>query len=81
MESQYADERCVSRGCLSPDETMLATSGWSGDCKIWGIPSSNKITTLKGHSDRVISVRFHPRCGLSLDGESCANVATASADK
>ena len=32
-ESQYADDRCVSRGCLSPNEELFATSGWSG---IWG---------------------------------------------
>ena len=37
-ESQYADDRCVSRGCLSPDELLFATSGWSSDCKVWGVP-------------------------------------------
>lgn len=37
-ESQYADDRCVSRGCLSPAEDLFATSGWSSDCKVWGVP-------------------------------------------
>lgn len=37
-ESQYADDRCVSRGTLSPDEELFATSGWSGICKVWGVP-------------------------------------------
>ena len=37
-ESQYADDRCVSRGTLSPDEELFATSGWSGECKVWGVP-------------------------------------------
>ena len=50
----------MSRGTLSPDETLFATSGWSGDCKVWGIPDCMKKTTLKGHNDRVISIRFHP---------------------
>lgn len=38
VASQYADERCVSRGDLSYDNQFYATSGWSGDCKVWGIP-------------------------------------------
>jgi len=38
IESQYADDRCVSRGCLSPDEELFATAGWSGQCKVWGVP-------------------------------------------
>ena len=59
-QSQYADDRCVSRGVLSDDESLLATSGWSGDAKVWSIPSCDLKTTLKGHTDRVISVRFHP---------------------
>lgn len=31
-ESQYADDRCVSRGVLSPSEELFATAGWSGNC-------------------------------------------------
>lgn len=38
VASQYADERCVSRGDLSPNEEFYATAGWSGDCKVWGVP-------------------------------------------
>lgn len=38
VASQYADERCVSRGDLSYDNELFATAGWSGDCKVWGIP-------------------------------------------
>ena len=59
-ESQYADERCVSRGVFSPDQSMFGTSGWSGDCKVWTVPNCDKKTTLKGHTDRAISIRFHP---------------------
>lgn len=77
--SQFADNRCVSRGCLSPDETLFATSGWSGDCKVWGVPDCQLRTELKGHSDRVVNIRFHPMTGkIAADGP---NIATASADK
>lgn len=80
-ESQYADDRCVSRGCLSPNEELFATSGWSGDCKVWGIPDCLLRTTLKGHTDRVISIRFHPDSGTSLAANCASNLATASADR
>jgi U4/U6 small nuclear ribonucleoprotein PRP4 len=77
-ESQYADTRCVSRGCLSPDEQLFATSGWSGNCNIWGVPDCQLRTELKGHKDRVVNIRFHPQAGqIQEDGP---NVATASAD-
>jgi U4/U6 small nuclear ribonucleoprotein PRP4 len=59
-ESQYADDRCVSRGCLSPNEELFATSGWSGICKVWGIPDCEIRTELRGHNDRVNCIRFHP---------------------
>ena len=78
QESQSADERCVSRGCLSPDEELFATAGWSGTCRVWGVPDCQIRTELKGHSDRVINIRFHPQAGqISPDGP---NIATASAD-
>jgi len=60
VESQYADDRCVSRGALSPDEELFATSGWSGICRVWGVPDCQLRTELKGHSDRVMNIRFHP---------------------
>lgn len=60
QESQYADDRCVSRGALSPDEELFATSGWSGACRIWGIPDCQLRTELLGHTDRVVNIRWHP---------------------
>lgn len=63
QESQYADDRCVSRGCLSPDEELFATSGWSGICRVWGVPDCQLRTELKGHTDRVVNIRFHPMSG------------------
>ena len=77
-ESQYADDRSVSRGCLSPDEELFATSGWSGDCKVWGVPDCELRTELKGHTDRVVNIRFHPMAG-KID-QNGPNIATASAD-
>ena len=50
----------MSRGCLSPCEEFYATSGWNGECKVWGIPDCEQKTILKGHTDRAISIKFHP---------------------
>ncbi|CAI2364734.1 unnamed protein product [Moneuplotes crassus] len=84
MASQYADERCVSRGDLSKDNKLFATSGWSGESKVWGLPEGEEYTfdlctELKGHRDRVIHIRFHPRSTVDLDPDG-PNLATASAD-
>ena len=79
-ESQYADDRCVSRGCLSPNEELFATSGWSGICKVWGIPDCAVRTELRGHTDRVNCIKFHPLSTLQLP-EDGPNIATASADE
>lgn len=77
-ESQYGDDRNVSRGAISPDETLFATSGWSGTSKIWGIPDCQVRTELRGHTDRVNCIKFHPFTGdIPEDGP---NVATSSAD-
>lgn len=77
--SQYGDERCISKASLSPDESLLATAGWSGVCKIWGIPDCQLRTELKGHEDKVLTVNFHPMAGMGLS-ENGPNVATGSAD-
>lgn len=78
-ESQYADDRCVSRGALSPNEELFATSGWSGLCKVWGVPDCQIRTELRGHNDRVNSIKFHPYSTIHLP-EDGPNIITASAD-
>lgn len=80
VASQYADTRCVSRGVLSPDEKLFATSGWSGECKLWSLPDCNLVSNLSGHKDRVISIKFHPESTKTLPASSPANLASASAD-
>lgn len=69
----------MSRGALSPNEELFATSGWSGSCKVYGIPDCQLRTELKGHSDRVNYIRFHPYATTHLP-EDGPNIATASAD-
>jgi len=64
---------------LAPNEELFATSGWSGVAKIWGIPDCELRTELRGHTDRINSIKFHPFSTVHLP-EDGPNVATASAD-
>ncbi len=77
--SQYADERCVARGCLSPDDSHFVTAGWEGKARVWRIPECECAAELVGHTERVISAAFHPQALGSLS-EYGPNIATASAD-
>lgn len=70
--SEIGDDRPLSGCAFSPDASLLATSGWSGITKIWSIPDLEKVTALKGHTERITSVAFSPM------GK---HVATASADR
>lgn len=65
---------------MSPDEELFATSGWSGHCKVWGIPDCAIRTELRAHTDRVNCIRFHPHSTISLP-EDGPNIATCSADQ
>jgi U4/U6 small nuclear ribonucleoprotein PRP4 len=76
--SQFADPSCVSKGVFSPDGKYFATSGWSGLCKVWKIPSCDLQTTLLGHHNRAIDIQFHPHFGT--DANNPISLATSGAD-
>ncbi|KAJ1969447.1 hypothetical protein IWQ62_000614 [Dispira parvispora] len=77
--SQVADSRPISACRFSPNSKLLVTGAWSGQCKLWKIPSCEMSQTLQGHTDRVSTVDFHPRATVGLD-PSVANLATGGAD-
>lgn len=79
VSSQYADERGCSRGAISPDDKFYAVAGWSGNCQIFNIPDLNRVTSLKGHKDRVNSLAFHPGFNKYLPARG-PNIATGSCD-
>ncbi|XP_054289834.1 U4/U6 small nuclear ribonucleoprotein Prp4-like [Macrosteles quadrilineatus] len=62
--SQIGDTRPLSYCSFSPDSTMLATSSWSGLCKLWSVPDCQQVRTLKGHTCNVGAIVFHPKVGL-----------------
>lgn len=79
VSSQYADERGCSRGALSPNDKYYGVAGWSGQCTIFDVPNLNKVTVLKGHTDKVNSIAFHPRSQTEIPPMG-PNIATGSSD-
>ncbi|BBM98085.1 U4/U6 small nuclear ribonucleoprotein PRP4 [Marchantia polymorpha subsp. ruderalis] len=77
--SEIGDERPLSGFALSPDGFLLATSSWSGHTKLWEVPAVKKTVVLKGHTERVTGVAFHPQSCKNLSS-SAGNIATGSAD-
>ncbi|KAL1758159.1 WD40-repeat-containing domain protein [Schizophyllum commune] len=79
LGSQIGDERPISQVRFSPNNEMLATGSWSGCVRLWRVPSCTPIRTLRGHSDRVGGVAWHPQATLSL-GPDQVNIASGAGD-
>ncbi|XP_066900825.1 U4/U6 small nuclear ribonucleoprotein Prp4 [Halyomorpha halys] len=73
--SQIGDTRPISYCSFSPDSQKLATSSWSGLCKLWSVPDCNEIRTLRGHSCNVCAIEWHPKAGA--EGSVCSLASCA----
>ncbi|CAI5981903.1 unnamed protein product [Closterium sp. NIES-64] len=78
--SEIGDERPISACALSPDASLVATSGWSAACRLWSLPAVRAAGALRGHSERATCVAWHPHALSSLPA-SGPNLATAGADR
>lgn len=65
LGSQIGDERPISQVRFAPNNDILATGSWSGTVKLWNVPACTPIRSLRGHSDRVGGVAWHPQATLS----------------
>jgi len=79
LSSQVGDERPLTSCAFSPEAKIVMTGGASGVCKLWDPVSCSEIMILKGHSNKVTGVQFHPFSGFSLS-PSVVNLATCAAD-
>lgn len=70
--SEIGDDRPLSGCSFSHDGKLLATCALSGVAKIWSMPQVNKVSALKGHTERATDVAFSPALN---------HLATASADR
>ncbi|CAL1715039.1 unnamed protein product [Somion occarium] len=79
LGSQIGDDRPISQVRFSPNNKILATGSWSGNVKLWNVPSCTPIRTLRGHSDRVGGVAWHPQATRSLS-EDAVNLVSGAGD-
>jgi U4/U6 small nuclear ribonucleoprotein PRP4 len=79
LGSQTCDTRPVSIVRFSPDGKLLGTGSWSGGVRLWHVPSARERNPLRGHTDKVGGLAWHPESTLS-QSESVVNLATGAAD-
>lgn len=77
--SQIGDSRPLSYCEFSPNGKLLATSSWSGVCKLWTVPDGNELRVLKGHNERVGAITFHPRATIDME-ETALNMVSCDSD-
>ncbi|KAF9114967.1 hypothetical protein BGX27_009295 [Mortierella sp. AM989] len=77
--SQIGDERPLSQCSFSPDSNFLATGSFGGLCKIWSVPDSKLVHTLRGHTDKIGGVKWHPEAHISQD-RGAVNLASGGGD-
>lgn len=64
--SQIGDERGCSRGAISPDDSLYAVAGWSGQVTLFNTVNIEPILKLNGHTDKVNSAIFKEENKKSL---------------
>ncbi|KAJ3839699.1 U4/U6 snRNP-specific spliceosomal protein [Lentinula raphanica] len=79
LGSQIGDERPISQVRFSPNNEILVTGSWSGTVRLWNVPACTPIRSLRGHSDRVGGVAWHPQATLSQSPDS-VNLVSGAAD-
>jgi WD40 repeat protein len=65
------DDTSVTCVAWSPDGRMLATGGYGDTVKLWDASNGTLLQTLRGDSDRVVSLAWSP------DGKMLASVSDA----
>ncbi|KAF7308772.1 WD-REPEATS-REGION domain-containing protein [Mycena kentingensis (nom. inval.)] len=79
LGSQIGDERPISQVRFSPNNEILATGSWSGTVKLWNVPACTPIRSLRGHSDRVGGVAWHPKA-TKAQNPSMVNLVSGAGD-
>ncbi|KAF8977443.1 hypothetical protein BGZ46_007383 [Entomortierella lignicola] len=77
--SQIGDDRPLSQCSFSPDSKFLATGSFGGLCKIWSVPDSKLVHTLRGHTDKIGGLKWHPDAHISQD-RGAVNLASGGGD-
>lgn len=54
------------RIAISHDNTVFASGDSDGGIRLWDIAKQKEICTLRGHSDRIIDLSFHPEKNILM---------------
>jgi U4/U6 small nuclear ribonucleoprotein PRP4 len=76
VSSTIGDHRPLSSVSFNKDGSLIATTSWAGQCKVWEVGTSNLRFELNAHAERAQCVRFFPRA----ESTSTVNFATGGAD-
>jgi len=79
QSSEVGDDRPMSSCAISPDSKLIATSGWSGLCKIFDAKTLQITKILKGHRERASSIVWHPNA-CNSQSSSAINLASGGVD-
>ncbi|KAJ2918692.1 hypothetical protein MD484_g1787, partial [Candolleomyces efflorescens] len=79
LGSQIGDERPISLVRFAPNNKTLATGSWSGTVKLWNVPACTEIRALRGHSDKVGGIAWHPAATLT-QSEETANLVSGGGE-
>eukprot|EP01129_Flabellula_baltica_P010351 TRINITY_DN4369_c0_g1_i2.p1 TRINITY_DN4369_c0_g1~~TRINITY_DN4369_c0_g1_i2.p1 ORF type:complete len:306 (-),score=59.57 TRINITY_DN4369_c0_g1_i2:579-1496(-) len=79
--STVGDEtRPLSSVNFSPCGEYIATSSWSGLCKLWHLDTSTEVRALQGHTERAQFIDFYPEA-RAIDSEELAMVSCGADSK
>jgi U4/U6 small nuclear ribonucleoprotein PRP4 len=76
---QLGDERPIGFCEFSPNSKLLGTASWSGLLKLYSVPESECLFTLRGHKDRVSSFNWFPTATTSQP-RSSVNLVSGGTD-
>lgn len=77
--TQIAGDRPISIARFSPDSKLIAAGNLGGGIKLFSIPDLEEKGLLRGHTDRVGGIDWHPQSTLGLSNEA-ANLASGAGD-
>jgi U4/U6 small nuclear ribonucleoprotein PRP4 len=79
ISSQIGDTRPVSSCMFSPNDQLVATSSWTGLCKLWDVQTLKQLCTYRAHNANVGCVTFHPKATKDISEDS-VNLASCGID-
>jgi len=73
ISCSQVDVRPISFASFSPENSFIATSSWSGLCKLWSLPDLNQVNTFRGHNTQASCIVFHPKSSQEKDSLNLAS--------